>query len=79
MSTRNRCFTAVGVATRFVGYCVAESLKEKLSRIIVVSALLSSTVFAATRIDLNSNWLFRTDPNLNGEAAGWTRLRAPRQ
>jgi beta-glucuronidase len=46
---------------------------NKLLRIAAVSLLFSSTVFAATRIDLNSNWSFRTDPDGNGEASGWTK------
>ncbi len=46
----------------------------RLARIIAVSTLLlAAPAFAATRIDFNQGWLFRTDPDGIGEASGWIR------
>jgi beta-glucuronidase len=47
---------------------------KRLGRIITLSALLlAAPAFAATRIDFNQGWLFRTDPDGIGDASGWTR------
>jgi beta-glucuronidase len=40
------------------------------------AAALAGPAAAATRIDLNQNWLFRTDQDNSGQAAGWPG-RAP--
>jgi len=43
--------------------------------IVALWVLLTTPVLGATRIDLNQNWLFRTDPSHSGAASGWqTRL-----
>ena len=39
----------------------------------VAVALLTTPAPAATRIDLNQNWVFRTDPDNTGEASGWAK------
>lgn len=36
-------------------------------------ALLAAPALCATRVDLNRDWLFRTDPDRIGEASGWTQ------
>jgi beta-glucuronidase len=48
----------------------------KHRRIILISGLafvLASPLLATTRIDLNHDWLFRTDPEQKGERFGWQR------
>src|SRR5512146_1410579 len=40
--------------------------------VLVTLALGSSRLLAATRIDLNGQWQFRTDAANEGEKAGWT-------
>jgi beta-glucuronidase len=42
-----------------------------LGAIILLS--LSAPVVAATRLDLNNDWLFCTDPDQKGETAGWPK------
>jgi len=42
-----------------------------LGAIILLS--LSAPVVAATRLDLNNDWLFCTDPDQRGETAGWPK------
>jgi hypothetical protein len=39
----------------------------------LLTALLVAPALAATRIDLDPGWLFRTDPDQIGEASGWTK------
>jgi hypothetical protein len=39
----------------------------------LLAATLSGSVFGATRIDCNQDWLFRTDPSQAGEASGWAK------
>jgi hypothetical protein len=39
----------------------------------MILIVLSPSVFAATRLDLNNDWSFRTDPEQKGEIAGWQR------
>jgi beta-glucuronidase len=41
--------------------------------LILTLALFASNALAATRIDLNHGWSFRTDPAAHGEVDGWTR------
>ena len=44
-----------------------------LYRISTICMLLTASAFAGVRIDMNSGWAFRTDPDGSGEASGWTR------
>jgi hypothetical protein len=37
----------------------------------LISLALSAPLSATTRVDLNKDWLFRTDPDQTGEKAGW--------
>ena len=46
---------------------------KNLFRLVLISALIASSVLASTRIDLNSNWQFRTDPGGVGVTMGWTK------
>jgi beta-glucuronidase len=39
----------------------------------VLAALLAAPALCSTRIDLDRDWLFRTDPDRTGEASGWTK------
>jgi hypothetical protein len=39
----------------------------------VLAALLAAPALCSTRIDLDRDWLFRTDPDRIGEASGWTK------
>jgi len=41
-----------------------------------LAALICGPAYGAARVDLNPNWLFRTDADGSGEAAGWAK-RAP--
>jgi beta-glucuronidase len=41
-----------------------------------VLVILSIPVLATTRVDLNRDWLFRIDPEQNGQAQGW-QLHSP--
>jgi beta-glucuronidase len=41
--------------------------------LISLLAVLCAPVNAATRVDFNQGWLFRTDPQGIGEASGWTK------
>ena len=40
---------------------------------ILIAMLPASPAPAASRLDLNQGWLFRTDPGLTGEASGWSK------
>ena len=42
-------------------------------KVAVIAAFLAMPAFGATRIDLNGDWLFRTDPTQAGEGAGWAK------
>ncbi|MGH8264458.1 MAG: glycoside hydrolase family 2 protein, partial [Steroidobacterales bacterium] len=42
-------------------------------RIATLGAVLVTPALGATRIDLNRDWLFRTDPGEVGETAGWQK------
>jgi beta-glucuronidase len=45
-----------------------------LARVVLLSLCgLPAMVMAATRVDINGDWQFRTDPNGEGVAAGWPR------
>jgi beta-glucuronidase len=44
---------------------------NRIFRAAVLSLILCAPAFAATAIDLNRDWLFRTDPNQIGATAGW--------
>jgi beta-glucuronidase len=46
------------------------------STLAVLAALLAFPALGSTRIDLNGDWLFRTDPDRLGEVSGWT-MSAP--
>jgi beta-glucuronidase len=48
----------------------------RLSRVLALAVVLCGPALGATRVDLNQNWQFRTDPNRSGEASGWP-ARAP--
>jgi len=39
----------------------------------LLAATFSGSVFGATRIDCNQDWLFRIDPGQAGETSGWTK------
>ena len=45
--------------------------------IIVTSLLVPIPSFAATRVDLNNDWLFRTDPEQKGRVEGWQQQLPP--
>ena len=39
----------------------------------IILLVFSAQAVAATRLDLNNDWLFRTDPEQKGQTAGWQR------
>jgi len=43
----------------------------------IISLFLSAPLLAATRVDLDRDWLFRTDPDQIGEKAGWQKHPPP--
>ncbi|TXD78322.1 hypothetical protein FUT87_21425, partial [Mitsuaria sp. TWR114] len=53
-------------------------MTARLSRLAVLASLalplavMPALAEAATRIDVNDGWQFRTDPKDEGVAAGWT-------
>jgi hypothetical protein len=46
------------------------------SALAVLAALLTAPALGSSRIDLDGDWLFRTDPDRIGEVSGWT-MSAP--
>ncbi|HZF14943.1 MAG TPA: glycoside hydrolase family 2 TIM barrel-domain containing protein [Steroidobacteraceae bacterium] len=49
----------------------------RFSRFVALGVLVAGPALGATRIDLNRDWLFRTDPGPSGEAAGWQKQLPP--
>lgn len=43
----------------------------------IISLVLSAPLLATTRVDLDNDWLFRTDPAQTGEAANWQKHPPP--
>ena len=48
-------------------------LRTNFLALIFCVALAAPSLFATTRISLNGDWAFHTDPKAEGEKAGWTR------
>jgi beta-glucuronidase len=54
---------------------LASYLKKRLRLVVCVVLILSAPfpLSATTRIDLNRDWMFRTDPNQVGETSNWQK------
>jgi len=43
----------------------------------IISVILTAPLLATTRVDLDRDWLFRTDPGQIGEKANWQKNPPP--
>jgi beta-glucuronidase len=50
---------------------------NKIAVGMIVLLILSAPLFATTRVDLDSDWLFRIDPNQAGETSNWQKRPPP--
>ena len=57
-------------------FCASRRI-ARLAALVLLSALSVGPAFASARIDLNRDWLFRSDPDGSGEASGWASVVPP--